>query len=88
VPLSVYCPEPGGAWPCAVVPLLVNVIQYPQPTAARCYALGHHVARDARRAERQPGADSRDLPCAGVEAMVTAPEELAGHLLAIAAGSR
>lgn len=40
VPLSVYCPEPGDAWPCAVVPLLVNVIQYPQPTAARCYALG------------------------------------------------
>jgi protocatechuate 4,5-dioxygenase beta chain len=40
VPLSVYCPEPGAAWPCAVVPLLVNVIQYPQPTAARCYALG------------------------------------------------
>lgn len=40
VPLSVYCPDPGEAWPCAVVPLLVNVIQYPQPTAARCYSLG------------------------------------------------
>jgi protocatechuate 4,5-dioxygenase beta chain len=40
VPLSVYCPSPGDAWPCAVVPLLVNVIQYPQPTAARCHALG------------------------------------------------
>ena len=45
VPLSVYCPEPGDAWPCKVVPLLVNVIQYPQPTAARCYALGRAIGR-------------------------------------------
>jgi protocatechuate 4,5-dioxygenase, beta chain len=48
VPLSVYCPEPGDAWPCAVVPLLVNVIQYPQPTAARCYALGQALGRALR----------------------------------------
>jgi protocatechuate 4,5-dioxygenase beta chain len=27
------------------VPVLVNVIQYPQPTAARCYALGQAVGR-------------------------------------------
>jgi protocatechuate 4,5-dioxygenase, beta chain len=45
VPLSIYCPDPGEAWPCAVVPLLVNVIQYPQPTAARCYALGQAIGR-------------------------------------------
>jgi protocatechuate 4,5-dioxygenase beta chain len=45
VPLSVYCPDPGEAWPCAVVPILVNVIQYPQPTAARCYALGQAIGR-------------------------------------------
>jgi protocatechuate 4,5-dioxygenase, beta chain len=45
VPLSVFCPDPGEAWPCAVVPLLVNVIQYPQPTAARCYALGQAIGR-------------------------------------------
>lgn len=45
VPLSVYCPEPGAAWPCPVVPILVNVLQYPQPTAARCYALGKAVGR-------------------------------------------
>ncbi|MGP4014578.1 class III extradiol dioxygenase subunit beta [Saccharopolyspora sp. 5N708] len=48
VPLSIYCPEPGDAWPCAVVPVLVNVIQYPQPTAARCYALGHALGRAIR----------------------------------------
>ncbi|SFC18235.1 protocatechuate 4,5-dioxygenase, beta chain [Nocardioides terrae] len=45
VPLSIYCPDPGEAWPCRVVPLLVNVIQYPQPTAARCYALGRAIGR-------------------------------------------
>lgn len=45
VPLSVFCPDPGDAWPCAVVPLLVNVIQYPQPTAARCLALGESIGR-------------------------------------------
>jgi protocatechuate 4,5-dioxygenase beta chain len=45
VPLSVYCPDPGEAWPCPVVPLMVNVIQYPQPTAARCYALGQAIGR-------------------------------------------
>ncbi|MFI5613464.1 class III extradiol dioxygenase subunit beta [Amycolatopsis sp. NPDC051903] len=45
VPLSVYCPDPGEQWPCAVVPVLVNVIQHPQPTAARCYALGQAIGR-------------------------------------------
>jgi protocatechuate 4,5-dioxygenase, beta chain len=48
VPLSVYCPEPGDAWPCAVVPVLVNVIQYPQPTAARCYRLGQALGQAIR----------------------------------------
>jgi len=48
VPLSVYCPTPGDAWPCAVVPVLVNVLQYPQPTAARCYALGKALGRAIR----------------------------------------
>lgn len=45
VPLSVWTPDPGEAWPCPVVPFLVNVIQYPQPTAARCYALGQALGR-------------------------------------------
>jgi protocatechuate 4,5-dioxygenase beta chain len=48
VPLSVYCPEPGDAWPCPVIPVLVNVIQFPQPTAARCYALGKAIGRAIR----------------------------------------
>jgi protocatechuate 4,5-dioxygenase beta chain len=45
VPLSIWTPEPGEAWPCPVIPILVNVIQYPQPTAARCYALGQALGR-------------------------------------------
>ncbi|AQA09634.1 MULTISPECIES: class III extradiol dioxygenase subunit beta [Streptomyces] len=45
VPLSVWTPEPGDAWPCPVIPIMVNVIRYPQPTAARCYALGQALGR-------------------------------------------
>jgi protocatechuate 4,5-dioxygenase beta chain len=45
VPLSIFCPDPGEAWPVRVVPFLVNVVQYPQPTAARCYALGQAIGR-------------------------------------------
>lgn len=48
VPLSVYTPEPGDAWPCTVIPVLVNVLQYPQPTAARCYALGKALGEAIR----------------------------------------
>ncbi|MFC7572327.1 class III extradiol dioxygenase subunit beta [Klenkia terrae] len=45
VPLSVWTPDPGDAWPCPVIPIMVNVIRYPQPTAARCYALGQALGR-------------------------------------------
>ncbi|MEQ3549436.1 class III extradiol dioxygenase subunit beta [Pseudonocardia nematodicida] len=48
VPLSVWTPDPGEAWPCPVVPILVNVIHYPQPTAARCWALGQAIGRAVR----------------------------------------
>ena len=44
VPLSVMCGQPE-AWPCKVVPLLVNVVQYPPPTGHRCYRLGQAIAR-------------------------------------------
>lgn len=48
VPLSVYCPNPGDAWPCRIVPIVVNVIQYPQPTARRCLQLGEALGRAIR----------------------------------------
>ncbi|MEO0412438.1 MAG: class III extradiol dioxygenase subunit beta [Pseudomonadota bacterium] len=31
------------AWPCPVIPLAVNVIQYPPPTGQRCYDLGKAI---------------------------------------------
>src|SRR5699024_12801495 len=43
--MSVYCPDPGGQWPCPIVPILVNVLQYPQTTAARCYELGKAIGK-------------------------------------------
>jgi protocatechuate 4,5-dioxygenase beta chain len=44
VPLSVVYGEPT-AWPCRVIPLCVNVIQYPAPTGNRCYQLGKALRR-------------------------------------------
>jgi hypothetical protein len=44
VPLSVLFGQPD-AWPCRVVPLCVNVIQYPPPTGRRCYRLGQALRR-------------------------------------------
>jgi protocatechuate 4,5-dioxygenase, beta chain len=44
VPLSVMFGEPD-AWPCKVIPLAVNVVQYPPPTGNRCYHLGQAIRR-------------------------------------------
>jgi protocatechuate 4,5-dioxygenase beta chain len=44
VPLSLMYGKPD-AWPCPVIPLAVNVVQYPPPTGHRCYELGKAIAR-------------------------------------------
>jgi protocatechuate 4,5-dioxygenase beta chain len=44
VPLSLLFEE-NGAWPCPVIPLCVNVVQYPPPTGNRCYQLGKALRR-------------------------------------------
>ena len=44
VPLSLLFGTPD-AWPVRVIPLAVNVIQYPAPTANRCFRLGQAIAR-------------------------------------------
>lgn len=44
VPLSVLYGQPS-TWPCRVVPLCVNVVQYPPPTGRRCYQLGQAIRR-------------------------------------------
>ena len=44
VPLSVTYGEPE-AWPMRLVPICVNVIQYPAPTGKRCFDLGRAIRR-------------------------------------------
>lgn len=42
VPLTVFFNKPEK-WPCQVIPLCVNVIQFPAPTGNRCYNLGKSI---------------------------------------------
>jgi protocatechuate 4,5-dioxygenase beta chain len=44
VPLTLLCGAPKE-WPCRVIPLAVNVIQYPAPTGHRCYMLGKAIRK-------------------------------------------
>jgi len=44
VPLSLVYGQPDQ-WPVRVIPLAVNVVQYPPPTAHRCYKLGQAIRR-------------------------------------------
>jgi protocatechuate 4,5-dioxygenase, beta chain len=44
VPLSLMFGQPQ-AWPCPVIPFAVNVVQYPVPSGARCFALGQAIRR-------------------------------------------
>ena len=44
VPLSLLFGQPD-AWPCKVIPLAVNVVQYPPPTGNRCYQLGKAIRK-------------------------------------------
>lgn len=44
VPLSLLFGD-VEEWPCPVVPVCVNVVQYPPPTGRRCYRLGAALRR-------------------------------------------
>jgi len=44
VPLSLLCGQPE-AWPFAVIPFAVNVVQYPVPSGQRCYNLGRAIRK-------------------------------------------
>jgi protocatechuate 4,5-dioxygenase, beta chain len=44
VPMSILFGQ-VDAWPCPVIPIIVNVVQYPPPSGQRCYALGQAVRR-------------------------------------------
>jgi protocatechuate 4,5-dioxygenase, beta chain len=44
VPLSLLYGQPQQ-WPCPVIPLCVNVVQYPPPTGNRCFNLGRAIRK-------------------------------------------
>jgi protocatechuate 4,5-dioxygenase beta chain len=44
VPLSLMCGQPQE-WPCPVIPLAVNVVQYPVPSGRRCFNLGRAIRK-------------------------------------------
>jgi hypothetical protein len=44
VPLSLAFGQPES-WPCPVIPLAVNVVQYPPPTGNRCLNLGKAIRK-------------------------------------------
>jgi protocatechuate 4,5-dioxygenase beta chain len=44
VPLSLLFGQPA-AWPCPVIPLCVNVVQYPPPSGKRCFDLGKAIRK-------------------------------------------
>jgi protocatechuate 4,5-dioxygenase beta chain len=47
VPLSLMFGQPE-AWPVQVVPIAVNVVEYPQPTGNRCFELGKALRKAIR----------------------------------------
>ena len=44
-PLSVMSPHDGSNWPVRLVPLQIGVLQFPIPTARRCFRLGQALRR-------------------------------------------
>jgi protocatechuate 4,5-dioxygenase, beta chain len=44
VPLNLMFGSPKE-WPCPVIPLAVNVVQYPPPTGRRCFMLGKAIRK-------------------------------------------
>lgn len=44
-PMSVLLERKNDEWPTTIVPLQVGVLQFPIPTAARCYKLGQALRR-------------------------------------------
>ena len=42
-PLSVLLPHDAAGWPVPIVPLQVGVLQFPVPSAARCFRLGQSL---------------------------------------------
>jgi protocatechuate 4,5-dioxygenase, beta chain len=45
VPMNLCFPHSANDWPVHAIPLQVNVIQHPLPTARRCYRLGSAIRK-------------------------------------------
>jgi protocatechuate 4,5-dioxygenase, beta chain len=45
VPMNLCFPHTSSGWPVKSVPLQVNVVQHPLPTARRCYKLGQAIRK-------------------------------------------
>jgi protocatechuate 4,5-dioxygenase beta chain len=45
VPMNLCFPHEGDRWPLKAIPLQVNVVQHPLPTARRCYRLGQALRK-------------------------------------------
>lgn len=44
IPMSLYWPD-AKTWPVKIVPVSINTVQHPLPSAARCFKLGRAVGR-------------------------------------------
>jgi protocatechuate 4,5-dioxygenase, beta chain len=44
VPLTLMCGQPVE-WPCPVIPIAINVVQYPVPSGKRCLNLGKAIRK-------------------------------------------
>jgi protocatechuate 4,5-dioxygenase beta chain len=45
VPMNLMMGTANGSWPCPVIPLAVNVVLFPPPTAHRCFMLGRAIRK-------------------------------------------
>jgi len=63
VPMNLCFPHTASGWPVKSVPLQVNVVQHPLPTARRCYRLGQAIRRAV---ESYPGVKAVILGTGGM----------------------
>lgn len=45
LPLKLMYPDAGANWPVRTIPITINSVQHPLPSAARCYKLGQAIGR-------------------------------------------
>jgi protocatechuate 4,5-dioxygenase beta chain len=45
LPLKLMYPDAGSTWPVRTIPITINSVQHPLPTAKRCWKLGQAIGR-------------------------------------------